>query len=286
MKYLKTFILLCFFSISIFSNEQKKQDTVQLDSIKDIITNDRLKEESKKVEKKEEKKVVIKKNTEDKKYLFPSEENFWPVFSEYWLVKNASVLKWNFKKPDYGLDHSFARFLESYGVFEHRFKIIVVNTLNISHLALPTHENQSILLLSLPFIRELDLSKLEISLLLFEDYLRHKKGYFKQMATLKELENLWGTNFKNSKISDELFKNLNRKYDKIAYEDGFNFKQQFEVTKEVATLISSDKKVFSSYLNLLKKIDELVKKNPKYQNYTRIYPSPELQVNWALGIKK
>ena len=163
---------------------------------------------------------------------------------------------------------------------------VILNTLSASHFSLPSSNEQSLLVLSLPFIRDLDLSKLEISLLLFEDYLRARRGYFKQMVVSKDLKNLFGKNFYKKKINPELLTILERKYDEIVFEKGFNFKQQFEVTKEIAALISPNKKVFSSYLNMLKKIDELVKTNPKYQQYARLYPSPELQMSWALGIKK
>ena len=41
------------------------------------------------------------------KYLL--EEDFWPIATEWWLVKNAPTLKWDFDRPEYGLEQAMAQ---------------------------------------------------------------------------------------------------------------------------------------------------------------------------------
>jgi hypothetical protein len=48
----------------------------------------------------------------------------------------------------------------------------------------------------------------------------------------------------------------------------------------VDALLKNDLKLWNTYISLLEKIDQLVKNNSLYKNYTLIYPSPELQINW------
>jgi len=51
-------------------------------------------------------------------------------------------------------------------------------------------------------------------------------------------------------------------------------------------LLKSDPGVWSSYLKLIRKIDKLVKTNLLYKDYTKIYPSPELQLKWLVPEQK
>ena len=176
---MKSLILLTLLSLSIFSAEKKEDglepmvEPIEFDKIKDVIKKDRLKS----TVTKKKKKIVQKKKerTEQKmrRYDIPSEDEFWSFFSEYWLVKNVTILKWDFKKPDYGLEVSFRRFLEDLGLFEVKYRILLVNTPDISHFALPSNNNEVIFILGVPFIRTLDLSKLEISILLLEAAVLH-----------------------------------------------------------------------------------------------------------------
>lgn len=259
---------------------------IEFDKIKDVIQKDRLGSEVVK------KKAVIKKKLRNRnirkveKYNIPDSDEFWSFFSEYWLVKNATVLRWDFKKPDYGLDESFKMFLETLGIFEVRYKILLVNTPDITHFALPSNENEYIFLLSVPFIRTLDLSKLEISLLLFEDYLRVKNGYFKKYASIPGLENFIGGNFYQKDFNVSLLEKVARKYDDIIYDKGFNFKQQFDVTLRMSSILKGNAKWWNGYYLMLGKIDNLVKTNVLYQKYLKIYPSPELQLSWLRPKKK
>ncbi|MCR9203849.1 MAG: hypothetical protein NXH75_04680 [Halobacteriovoraceae bacterium] len=279
-------------SSSFAASEKKQEDLdpgvapVEFDNIKEVIKKDRLGSEvtkKKAVIKKKRKKIQRKKV---EKYNIPDDEEFWSFFSEYWLVKNATVLKWDFKKPDYGLDNSFKQFLEAQGVFEVRYKILLVNTPDVTHFALPSDTGEMIFLLSVPFIRTLDLSKLEISLLLFEDYLRAKNEYFKNYVSVQGVRSFIGGNFYKKSLNVPLLDKIARRYDEIIYDKGFSFQQQFKVTTRMNKILKSNPKWWNSYYLMIGKIDNLVKTNILYQKYLKIYPSPELQLSWLKPKKK
>ncbi len=71
-----------------------------------------------------------------------------------------------------------------------------------------------------------------------------------------------------------------KKYDDLIYQRGFNFQQQYELTKFMKKLLKSNLNLLDSYKNLLFKIDVLVKRDSLYKYYNSIYPSPEMQVKW------
>ena len=293
MKYL---LFLAFFSMNTYSAEQvtadKKPDEVNaadkddakdlldFSSIKDIIKKDGLEGELQK--KQTEKRVLIdkKKLSDMKRYNVPGQDDFWNMFSELWLVKNATVLKWDFHKPDFDLEKSFIELLETQGHYEKKVKILLLDTTEVIHAALPTNDKEYIFLLSLPFIRTLDLSKVEISLILFEDYIRARKGYFKNYVMSKELEAYLGTNFLGKPFNKKLIDDHLKKYNSVLMEKGFSFQEQFETTQEMDALLKSDMKIWNTYLTMLEKIDQLTKTNTLYKKYSQIYPSPELQMNW------
>lgn len=286
MKYLLlSFVLLSFTLIAAeeATKEPAKEsgkDLIDFSTIKDLIKKDGLQGE---LDKKENQKRVLldkKKLSDMKRYNVPSEDVFWNMFSELWLVKNATVLKWDFHKPDFELEKSFISLLETQGFYEKKIKILVLDTTEVIHAALPSNDKEYIFLISLPFIRTLDLSKVEISLILFEDFIRARKGYFKNYVTSKELEAYMGTNFAGKPFDKKLITDHLKKYNAILFDKGFNFQQQFETTQEMDTLLKSDLKIWNTYLTLLEKIDNLTKTNLLYKKYSQIYPSPELQINW------
>lgn len=262
------------------SKEEMENELIDFSKIKDVIKSDGLEEAARKKSliALDKKKRRLEKNRS--RFEFPTDEEFWPFISEFWLVKNASILKWNVKKPDYGLDEAFEEVLKSVGIFELKFKILLVDSPNVFHFALPYKKNEALFLLSIPFIRTMDLTKLEISILLFENYVRMKQGLFQSMAMTKELKGLLGTNFQGKKIDENIIKNILKKYDQIILTDGFNFKQQFKVTKEMEQVLKNNLKLWNAYFSLLRKVDTLVKANTLYEQYLKIYPSPELQINW------
>lgn len=295
MKTSTTFIFIFLLMNSLYAQAAKEVDEkglepmvapVEFDKIKEVIEKDRLGSEviKKKAVIKKKKKQNLKKKID--KYNIPDSDEFWSFFSEYWLVKNATVLKWDFKKPDYGLDKSFKAFLEAQGVFELSYKILLVNTPDVTHFALPSNSGEMIFLLSVPFIRTLDLSKLEISILLFEDYLRLKNDYFKDYVSVAGVDSFVGGNFYEKTLNLQLLDKVARRYDEIIYDKGFNFQQQFKVTDRMNKILKSNPKWWNSYYMLLGKIDNLVKTNILYQKYLKIYPSPELQLSWLKPEKK
>ncbi len=256
------------------------KDILDFSSIKDIIQKDGLEGELKKKQEEKRKYLDAKKLLAMKRFNVPNQDVFWSFFSELWLVKNATFLKWDIHKPDFELEKSFSAFLESQGQYEKRIKILLVDSTEIIHAALPANQDESIFILSLPFIRTLDLSKIEISLILFEDYIRMRKGYFKNYVMSKELEAYLGSNFNGKPFNKKLIDDHLKKYTTLLFEKGFNFQEQFETTKEIDTLLKNDLKIWNTYLTLLEKIDGLTKSNTLYKKYNQIYPSPELQLNW------
>jgi hypothetical protein len=281
------FIIITLFSMTISASEEVKEvvkypgsDLLDFSSIKDIIKTDGLEGELKKKE--TEKRVLLdkKKLTEMKRYNVPTQSEFWSMFSELWLVKNAPLLKWDFHKPEFDLEKSFISLLEAQGHYEKKIKILLLDTTEVIHAALPSNDDEFIFVLSLPFIRTLDLSKVEISLILFEDFIRARKGYFKNYIQSSELESYLGTNFTGKPFNKKLIADHLKKYNKVLMEKGFSFQEQFETTTEMDSLLKSDLKLWNTYISLLEKIDNLSKTNTLYKKYSQIYPSPELQLNW------
>ena len=260
--------------------KEASKDLLDFSSIKDIIKKDGLEDELKKKEDGKRKYLDSKKLSDMKRFNVPNQDVFWSFFSELWLVKNATLLKWDIHKPDFELEKSFAAFLESQGHFEKKIKILLLESTEITHAALPSNQDEYIFVISLPFIRTLDLSKVEISLILFEDFLRLRKGYFKNYILTKELENYLGSNFNGKPFDKKLIDEHLKKYSTLLFEKGFNFQEQFETTKEMDVLLKSDLKMWNTYLTILEKIDNLTKTNTLYKKYNQIYPSPELQLNW------
>lgn len=260
--------------------EEKEEELVDFSNIQDVLKEDELSQE---VKKKVSRIQTIKKKRKKKdlqRYKIPDEKEIWSFLSELWLVKSASVLKWDFQKPDYGIEESLKSLMEEMGYYEVDLKIILVNTPVLTHMALPSNKGEYIFVLSVPFIRTLDLSKLEIAVLLYEDFTRLKKGYFANFVKPASFGSIAGSNFKGKKFPDQLFKSILRKYDDIVFDRGFTFQQQFETTKELNRLFKANMKLWNVYYGMLKKVDNLVKTNLLYSGYTKIFPSPELQLNW------
>lgn len=288
MKIQLLFIFLLFFYIlepavsqdSEKSKVEKEGEILDFNAIKDVIENDKLSKEVK-VRKKEIKKAKVKRvDNKRRKYLVPSKEEFWSFFTEYWLVKNAQTLRWDFQKPDYGLEKTFERLLEKLGFYEKSFKILFVNTPNITHFSLPSNKNEFIFIISVPFIKQLDLNKIEIALLVLEDFIRARMNFFKDSVSTKELNKILGNDFYNKPLDVSVFNKMLKQYDDIVFKKGFSFQQQFETTKQVGALLRSDLTLWKTYDGLLVKIDSLIKSNLLYKYYNNIYPSPELQRNW------
>ncbi len=260
--------------------EEKELELVDFKSVKKVLQKDGL---SQSVKLKEKKVQAMKKeqvSVEKARYEYPSQDELWGFISEYWLVKNAQLLQWDFQKPDYGLDKSFATILENMGFYQKKFKILLLNNPSVVRAGLPGTDGEVILLLSVPFIRSLDQSKLEISLLLLEDFFRLEQGYFKTAVETEKMKKLPGTNFHGTKPDMSLIQEVLKKYDHQVNEKGFTFQQQFETTKKMDNFLKSNPELWNAYFRLLGKIDRMVKTNHQYKEYVRLYPSPEMQVKW------
>lgn len=260
--------------------EEKELELVNFKSVKKVLQQDGL---SQSVKLKEKKVQAMKKeqfSIERSRYEYPTQDELWGFISEYWLVKNAQLLQWDFQKPDYGLEKSFGTVLESMGFYQKKFKILLINNPSLVRAGLPGSDGEVILLLSVPFIRSLDLSKLEISLFLLEDFFRLEQGYFKTAVETEKLKTLSGTNFHGSKPDMTLIPEVLKKYDHQVNEKGFTFQQQFETTKKMDSFLKSNPELWNAYFRLLGKIDRMVKNNHQYKDYVRLYPSPEMQVKW------
>lgn len=260
--------------------EEKELEVVDFKSIKKVLQQDGLSEEA---QKKKEVVAVLKKElkvVDTKRFSYPSAEELWKFTSEYWLVKNAQLLRWDFKKPDYGLDKSFKLLLEKLGFYQKKFKILVIDSPNIVRTALPSEGGEVIYLLSLPFIRSLDMSKLEISLFLLEDYFRAENGYFRKAVATEKMSKLAGTNFYGGKPDMSLVEELLKNYDQQIYSKGYSFQQQFEVTKKMDSYLKSTPEYWNTYFKLLGRINLFLRGNQQYKDYTKLYPSPEMQLKW------
>lgn len=260
--------------------EEKELELVNFKSIKKVLQEDGLSQAAS--QKKKQAKVLKAEmtNLDKARYGYPTEDELWGLVSEYWLVKNAQLLGWDFEKPDYGIDAAFKTVLENLGFYQKKFKILLVNTPTMVRASMPGSEGEMIFLMSVPFIRSLDLSKLEISLLLLEDYFRLEANYFKNSVSTAKMKKLAGTSFYGSapdmSMIEELIKNYNAQINK----KGFTFQQQFETTKKMDAFLKSNPPLWNAYFRLLGKLQSFLKVNVQYKEYLKLYPSPEMQLKW------
>lgn len=260
--------------------EKTEKENIEFDAVKDLLKKDMLDVEVAKKKQAEKRKKAIEKKLETRRYDYPSEEDFWPFITEYFLVKNAPQLKWDFAKPDYGIATYLQDVLERVGFVKRKVKLLVVNTKELFHMGLPGRDNESILLISLPFMRALDLSKSEISLILLEDFVRLEEKFFLQKISDKKLVSLLGTSFHKKKPNMDLIEKTHKKYYKHVFDQGFTFEEQFKTTKKMNRLLSGNDELLEIYKKALAKIDLLVKNDKAFKNYLKIYPSPEMQLEW------
>ena len=276
-------ILCCFFlCASINASEEL------LIPVKEIIKRDYLEEIRNEVDEKYQKKAKKekKKQVVDKS-VFISEKDYWEFSANYWLIKNSDILKWDFQKVDYGLVSTFEKILSDVGVKNKKIKILYLNSNLITHFALPEGTSGVTFLLSKPFIEKMDLTKQEISVLLLEDYLRVREKIVEKKILAKS------SGFKmpkkaTGKTIRKYFYKLMTVFDDVIFNKGFSFQDQFLITKKMAIFLEGENSLKKSYISLISKINELIRGNDSFKNYTRFYPSPDMQLKWleAEGIKK
>jgi hypothetical protein len=274
------------FSYAQKLQEERELEMVNFTNLKSVLEKDGLSQAAKMKNKKVKILVEKKVEVEKSRFFYPEEDELWGFISEYWLVKNAQVLNWDFVKPDYGLENSYRETLERLGFVQKKFKILLLNTPGTVRASLPGPRGEIIHLLSLPFIRSLDLSRLEISLLLLEDYFRLEGGYFKKSVETEKMRKLAGTSFHGTKPDLSLVEGLLKNYDQQINHKGFSFQQQFEVTKKMDAHLKSNLELWNAYFRLLGKLDRFLKSNIQYKDYTKLYPSPEMQLKWLSPEKK
>lgn len=259
---------------------EKESEMINFNSLKKILKNDLLEGEVQKKIETVEKIKEERKDAEISKNFFPTKEDIWGFISEYWLVQSAQDLKWDFEKPDYGLKEAVNTVFRSQSLIEKKIKILIINSPNLSHLAIPGNDNESIFLISLPFIRSLDLTKQEIALMILEDYLRLEAGYFLKYVSTKELSEVAGKNFSGRAMDVKEVSKIIKNYNEFIAKKGFTFQEQYEITKKMDTLLRSQMNLWTSYGQMISKIDRLVKMNLMFEHYIKLYPSPEMQLKW------
>jgi hypothetical protein len=139
------------------------------------------------------------------------------------------------------------------------------------------------LVLSVPFIKQLNLSLPEISILLFEDFLRVKEGYVEKKVMSPEVQAMLGAPIEKNAQIFKTFKEVIDKLDSVIFDKGFTFQEQFDITQKMDKQLKSDLNLWSLYGVMLRKIDGLVKGNLLFKSYSQIYPSPEMQLRWLGG---
>ncbi|MBY0516866.1 MAG: hypothetical protein K2P81_08165 [Bacteriovoracaceae bacterium] len=288
---MKILFLLLFSFNSLAQNsttlpQEKELDVVDFQNVKDVLKKDGLMQEVQKKKKEVLKIKEIRSDEEKKLYNWPTDNEFWPIATEYWLVKQAPTLMWDFDRPDYGLTQSFASILKTVGYIQKRFRLLAIDSPSPAHLSLPWTSDELCLVFSVPFARSMDLSKLEISLLLLEDVLRMEEGWLKDFATPANLKDLLGSNFKDKKPDLTPIFEVSKGYTKFIQEKGFSFQQQFTITKKMSAILKPHPELWNAYVRLLGKIDRLVKGNQVFSSYVKLYPSPEMQIRWLAPEEK
>lgn len=264
--------------------EEKENAVLNYSNISNVLKKDGLAGHKEKKEKEIKEIKKIQNKMKLAKYNYPDRSDFWSFMSEYWLVKKAQTLQWDITRPAYGIKDAFKNLLEELGYFKKKFKILIVNSPDITHMGLPSDKDEFIMLLSLPFMRTLDLTKVDISLLMLENFFRIEQMHFAK--NIKGDLKFLGGNFADSKMNKKYVTDLLEDYDKVIYKSGFSFQQQYQTTKMMDRVLKSNPALWSAYIKLLNKIDRLIKVNLLYKNYNNIYPSPELQIKWLTPKKK
>jgi len=280
MKYFLLVFLIINQSYAQKLDEEKELEVIDFSKVKDLLKKDGLEKEA--LNRKKEIEIIKeeRKKIDAKKFIYPNPDDFWSFISEYWLVKNATWLKWDIQNPDYGLVYSIKELLLNLGMLNTKFKLLIVDNPQISHLGIPASSDDHIILLSLPFMRTLDLSKLEISLLVLEDILRIDEEYFKKEVETDKMKNILGTSFEGKSVDHSWMEEVLKNYQTFITQKGFSFNQQFHLTKKMDALLKPKPELWNAYIKLLNKIDRLVKNDKLYDLYLRLYPSPEMQIKW------
>ncbi len=265
------------------SVEAKELEIIDFSTIKNVLEHDQLSEVARKKIKRLKKIKAAKEQRKLETYSVPDGDLFWQIASELWLVKNATLLKWNFVKPDYGIDTFSQKVFKQLGIINFEYKVLLLNTSAISHFYLP-YGNKLLVILSVPFMRSLNLTQSEIAILLVEEYLRSKEHYFEQHVMSDKLQTYIGRSYmQEKKIDYRPFEKLLSRYDNLIFLQAYSFQEQYRITKKMRILLGGEGKLKKAYISLLEKIANLVESDPDYKEYVKFYPSPRVQLNWFIG---
>jgi hypothetical protein len=266
--------------------QEKELDVVDFKNVKSVLQKDGLSQEAARKQSEVKRIKVLRKQDDVNRHLWPSTEDFWPLAVELWLVKSAPTLKWDFDRPDYGLEASLDKILRDTGRIGKKFRVLALDSVTPAHLALPWRKDEYCLLFSVPFARAMDLSKLEIAVLLLQDVLRADEGWLQQQVTPAKLKDLAGTSFPGQRPDLTPVYEVGSNLTTFINEKGFSFQQQFQITKQMDALLKPHPELWNAYVRLLGKIDRLVKGNLVHGNYIKLYPSPEMQIRWLAPEEK
>lgn len=281
MKKLLLIYILFVSNTSLFCEEKKVFD---FSNLKQVLTNDMLDEELAKKKLAQDELERLKKQKELESSIFPEADDYWPFMIELWLVKNMSELKWFFEHPDLGLADSFAELLTKVGLFEIGFEILILDSYRLYHRALPLPSGKILFILSYPFIKSMDLTRKEISLLLFFEFLRLKRSNFVEQAKRlhPELADLYGKSFIGQKPKDFSPKVLTT-LSKMIFDARLEFKEQFALVTEMKRYLTSNKEI-KTYVDLVKKIEIYIGSSKERSDYVTQTISPQMILKW-LGEK-
>ena len=268
----RTLSLLIFSMISLVSISAPSGG---IDQIKEILVKDQL-------IKKSDEKILnsLKREVQKEKSIKASnkpvtEQEFWQLVTHLWLVKRESRLKWDFDKVDYGVNVVFKKLLSNLNVSGVKYKILYLNSDLIPHMGISTG-SEYILLISKPFVQRLDLSKQEIALILFDEYVRLKMN-----TLLNKINKRFNTLTKKDLAQPEkAFEVYLKVLDDEIFKNGFSFQEQFNLTKETISYLRNDVKVAQMYQRLNDKIKSLIQTEKQYNFYSKLYPSPDLREAW------
>lgn len=263
---------------------ERKEALLPLDEIKNVLKEDKLDAQRKKRQVELDKIKQKRAKSEVAKSLYPTADDYWGIVTDYWLIKNAQRLQWEFQHPEYGIIEAFTALMNKMGFYHVKLKLLIVNSTDITHFALPSYKDEYVFLLSLPFMRTLDLTKVELSILLLEDFFRVQEGLF--LKNLAMQPKGLGENFHGKELPMKQVIEMSTKYSEVVFKKGYTFEQQYKITQKMNSFLKSDPNMWGSYYRLLKKLAELIKVNLLYKDYNSIYPSPEIQLKWLTPKKK
>lgn len=251
-------------------------------NIKQYLESDFLLGESIKKEKLQKESTQQLLNHTKNKYRYPSVQDFWKFASEYWLVKNIDVLKWDRASDASLYKKGFEQLLATLNKKGITFKIIVSPTSWISHFVLPRGTGNYIFVVSLPFITEAKLTTEDVLFVMLEDLIRIEKGYLFDFLKDESFFKKLGSDFyvnKKPNMSD--FEKMMEQMSYFYKQYGYSFDQEFRVTRELIELIKNDEPLTQKYEGYSYKLSKLGEKFKQlFPKDEGLYPGLMIKKSW------